>query len=99
MIIVIQSLAKRTILAYEHLHIEQGVQKMDGSLALKYARSRHGLGLEGSDFARAKRQQLVLEAVKQKLLSSSTFLNPVTITKLINELNDNITTNLSSGKC
>lgn len=80
---------------YEHLHIEQGLQTMDGSLALKYARSRHALGTEGSDFARARRQQLVLEAVKDKLLSRQTLLNPVMIGKLVNEFSQNISTNLN----
>ncbi len=81
---------------FEHLHIEAGKQKMDGSLALKYARSRHAFGIEGSDFARAKRQQIILEAVKEKLLSRQTLLNPVTIGKLINEFNKNISTNLKA---
>lgn len=81
---------------YEHLHIEKGMQTMDGSLALKYARSRHAAGGEGSDFSRAKRQQLVLEAVKDKLLSSKTLLNPVMITKLVNEFSKDISTNLNA---
>jgi len=80
---------------FEHLHIDQGSQKMSGELALKYVRSRHALGLEGSDFARAKRQQIVLEAVKEKLLSRQTLLNPVTIGKLVSEFNKNVTTNLN----
>jgi len=79
---------------FEHLHIEAGEQKMNGSFALKYARSRHSLGKEGSDFARARRQQLLLTAVKNKLLSKQVFLNPVTIGKLINEFNKNVSTNL-----
>ena len=78
---------------YEHLHLNPGLQTMNGSLALKYSRSRHAAGLEGSDFARAKRQQLVLAAVKDKLLSRQTLLNPVMIGKLINEFNKNISTN------
>jgi len=81
---------------FEHLHIEKGLQTMDGTLALKYARSRHALGVEGSDFARAHRQQLVLEAIKNKLLSTQTLLNPVIVTKIINEFNKNISTNLSA---
>jgi len=80
---------------FEHLHFDQGWQKMDGELALKYVRSRHALGIEGSDFARARRQQIVLEAVKEKLLSRQTLLNPVTIGKLINEFNKNVATNLN----
>lgn len=79
---------------YEHLHFDKGLQKMDGTTALKYARSRHALGLEGNDFARAKRQQIILEAVKEKLLSRQTLLNPVTLAKLISELNKDISTDL-----
>lgn len=79
---------------FEHLHFDAGLQKMNGSTALKYARSRHAYGLEGSDYARAKRQQLVIEAVKNKLLSASTLLNPVTIGKLVDEFNSNISTNV-----
>jgi len=80
---------------FEHLHVEKGWQTMNGSLALKYARSRHAFGVEGSDFARAKRQQLILEAVKAKLLSRQTLLNPVMVGKLLNKFNQNISTNLS----
>lgn len=81
---------------YEHLHIEKGRQTMNGSLALKYARSRHAAGGEGSDFSRARRQQLVLEAVKSKLLSNKTLLNPVMVTKLVNEFSKDISTNLNA---
>ncbi len=81
---------------FEHLHFDSGPQKMDGATALKYARSRHALGIEGSDFARAKRQQLLLEAVKEKLLSRQTLLNPSVLTKLINEFNQDVSTNLSA---
>ncbi len=81
---------------FEHLHFTAGPQKMNGALALKYARSRHALGPEGSDFARARRQQLLLEAVKEKLLSRQTLLNPVVLTKLISEFNKDVSTNLST---
>lgn len=81
---------------YEHLVIEKGLTKMNGDLALKYARSRHAYGVEGSDFARARRQQLVIEATKNKLLSKQTLLNPVTIGHLINELNTHLATDLEA---
>lgn len=80
---------------FEHLHFDKGPQTMNGAMALKYARSRHALGPEGSDFARARRQQLLLEAVKTKLLSKQTLLNPVMVSKLVNEFSQNISTNLS----
>ncbi len=80
---------------YEHLHISKGPQSMDGSVALEYVRSRHAAGIEGSDFARARRQQLILEAVRNKLFSAQTLLNPIIITKVIKELNKNVSTNLN----
>ncbi len=52
------------------LNIPAGRQHMDGNKALAYARSRHG----GTDFDRARRQQEVLYAVREKLLS----LNAIT---------------------
>ncbi|MDD3711403.1 MAG: LCP family protein [Patescibacteria group bacterium] len=79
---------------FEHLYIEKGWQKMDGELALKYARSRHALGLEGSDFARAKRQQKIIQAVKDKVLSAENLLKPAMINSVISELNEHLLFNL-----
>jgi len=53
--------------AYKTIHFEPGLQHMDGSQALEYARSR----MSTSDFDRAKRQQLVLLAIREKALSPS----------------------------
>lgn len=80
---------------YEHLYIEAGQQHFDGSTALKYVRSRHALGEEGSDFARAARQQLVIDALADKMLSFSTLLQPGKIKKIINNVQENLDTNLS----
>ncbi len=49
---------------YDPLYIPAGQQHMDGELALKYARTRHG----GSDFDRLRRQQQVIMAVRDKVL-------------------------------
>lgn len=81
---------------FEHLQVKPGTQTMDGSLALKYARSRHGVGIEGSDFARARRQQLVIEAAKNKLLSAKTLLNPVMIARLSEGFSRNVSTNIGA---
>ncbi|MCK5061088.1 LCP family protein [Candidatus Parcubacteria bacterium] len=81
---------------FEHLRIEAGLQHMDGGLALKYSRSRHALGSEGSDFARARRQQIIISAAKDKLLSRSTLLSPAKIINIINELDEHIATNLKA---
>lgn len=71
-----------------------GPEHMDGARALVFARSRHGNNGEGSDFARAKRQQLVLSALKAKILSANTLLNPVTIQKIWDSLSQHVVTNL-----
>lgn len=79
---------------FEHLHVDPGLQHMNGEQALKFARSRHGVGGEGTDFARARRQQKVLEAVREKVLSANTLLNPKKTSAIINDLQNNISTNL-----
>ena len=79
---------------YEHLHFDQGWQSMDGETALKFARSRHAAGIEGSDFARAKRQQKIMEAVKEKILGMHILFKPSMISDIINEFHEHITTNL-----
>lgn len=79
---------------FEHLYIPAGWQEMNGELALKYVRSRHASGREGSDFARAKRQQKVLEAVKDKLLSRYIIFKPLMIKNIINQVQERISTNL-----
>ena len=51
--------------AYKTIHFDAGVQHMDGQRALEYARSR----MSTSDFDRARRQQLILLAVREKALN------------------------------
>jgi LCP family protein required for cell wall assembly len=80
--------------SYQTVRFEAGPQEMDGDRALIFARSRHGNNGEGSDFARARRQQLVIEALKEKVLSFGTYTNPTTIKKLIDALSSNVRTNL-----
>ncbi|MDD5291097.1 MAG: LCP family protein [Patescibacteria group bacterium] len=79
---------------FEHLHIPAGWQKMDGELALKYVRSRHAGGAEGSDFARARRQQKVIEAAKNKFLSKNTLFRPSIITNILSEFDEHLSTNV-----
>jgi LCP family protein required for cell wall assembly len=79
---------------FEHLHFDKGVQMMNAETALKYARSRHAYGVEGTDFARARRQQKVIEALKAKSLSVSTLTNPTLIANIYSTMQDNMDTNL-----
>ena len=61
---------------YEPLQFLEGKQYMDGARALKFVRSRNAEGEEGTDLARAARQQKVIAAVKDKILSPKTLLSP-----------------------
>lgn len=79
---------------YEHLHFDEGLTKMDGETALKYVRSRHSLGEEGSDFARSKRQEKIITAFRDKIFSVDTFLNPVKFINLLTILEDSIKTDI-----
>ena len=67
---------------YETISFTKGPTHMDGATALKFVRSRHGTNNEGSDFARSARQQKVILAFRQKVLSGQTLLNPKTIINL-----------------
>ena len=79
---------------FEHLHFDQGLQHMDGETALKYARSRHAFGPEGTDFARARRQQKVILAVKNKVLSTETLFDFGTLRGLYFALAENVTSSV-----
>ncbi|MEK7068144.1 MAG: LCP family protein [Patescibacteria group bacterium] len=78
---------------FEYLHLEKGWQKMDGELALKYVRSRHAGGVEGSDFARSRRQQKVLQAVKDKVLNLHILFKPRLINNILTALEEHVSTN------
>ncbi len=80
---------------FEILSFQEGWIKMDGETALKFVRSRHGTNGEGSDFARAARQQKVLLALRDKVLSASTLFNPSRVVRLFQDLQKNIETNIT----
>ncbi len=79
---------------FQTVSFQKGIQVMDGKTALTYARSRHGNNGEGSDFARSKRQQQILLALKEKVLSTQTLTNPIKIKNIIETLDTHITTNM-----
>jgi LCP family protein required for cell wall assembly len=79
----------------ETVSFTEGWAHMDGATALKFARSRHGSNGEGSDFARAARQQKMLLAVKDKALSLGVLLNPAKLNRVLGTIQDNVDTNLT----
>ncbi|HEU0050563.1 MAG TPA: LCP family protein [Patescibacteria group bacterium] len=74
---------------------KQGIQHMSGSTALVFVRSRHGNNGEGSDFARSRRQQIVMLAVRNKLLSLGTISDPQKLAALWSAVANHIQTDLS----
>ncbi len=78
---------------YQTIHFTAGWQHMDGATSLKYVRTRHGNNGEGTDFARSKRQQKVLEALREKFFSISTLLNPAVVTNALSTLGKHVQTN------
>ncbi|KKP80225.1 MAG: hypothetical protein UR78_C0002G0011 [Candidatus Moranbacteria bacterium GW2011_GWF2_35_39] len=82
--------------SYETFELKKGFHHLDGATALKYARMRHND--PKSDFGRAKRQQQVMQAIKNKIFSTGTLLNPVAINQLLNTLGENVKTNIASSE-
>lgn len=79
--------------SYETFEIKKGWQTLDGATALKYVRERHN-DPEG-DFGRAKRQQQVIQAIKDKAFSLGTFFNIFTISDVFTALNESVQTDMS----
>ncbi len=80
------------------LTFEQGPQHMNGERALQFARSRHGNNGEGSDFARSKRQQKILIAVKNKILNWKTLANPNRLYNIYDNVKNHIQTNIKPSQ-
>jgi len=70
--------------------IKPGPQHMNGTIALRYARSRKST----SDFDRAARQQLVIAALREKALALSTLTNPVKLSQLIDAVGSHLKTDI-----
>lgn len=70
---------------WESVYFPAGHQFLTAERALKFARSRKA----SSDFARARRQQIVITAVKDRILSSDTLMNPQKVYSLIQAFKKN----------
>lgn len=83
---------------YQQIHFEAGRQIMNGETALKFVRSRNAEGEEGTDFARAQRQQRLILAVKNRILSPGYLRDPRNIIRLYRVCTANIQTDIPGGK-
>lgn len=81
--------------SYQTFEIKKGPHHLDGSTALKFVRVRHNAG---GDFGRAKRQQQVIEAAKEKFFKrrglgeSLDFFN-----EMLKIVADNVKTDITIG--
>src|SRR3990167_9787683 len=82
---------------YETIHFEKGLQIMDGETSLKFARSRNAEGDEGTDFARSRRQQKIILATSQRVLSGKILLSPKTLLKLWETVRTSTETDLTDS--
>jgi LCP family protein required for cell wall assembly len=73
--------------SYERIEIPQGVQKLDGHLALAYSRTRN----QDSDYFRMNRQRCVIEAMMEQADPTSLMLN---FGKLADVVKDSVTTDI-----
>lgn len=74
-----------------YIDFQPGLQKLDGSELLKYARFRHDAE---SDFGRVRRQQQVISAVKDEMISLKGIAK---LPKMLGTIQPYIDTNLGSG--
>ncbi len=77
---------------YDPLILRAGLQHLDGQTALKFARTRHG----DNDFERARRQQMVIYALRDRVLDGN--MLPTLVVQspsLFAALADNVYTGLS----
>jgi LCP family protein required for cell wall assembly len=76
----------------EEFYIQVGQHHLDGATALKYARTRHG----DSDFNRAQRQQDILFAIRDQVLTTYGFTQLIqNAPGLYATVSDSITTNMT----
>lgn len=86
--------------------IANGKQHLNGETALKLVRSRNdptydgriAYGLPNGDFDRTENQRKVVQALLAKATTLSTLANPAKLTKLLESLSGNVTSNFSVGQ-
>ncbi len=76
---------------FEPFIIEAGPRHLDGSTALKYARSRH----TSSDFGRSARQQQLLSAMAHKAKEDGVLKDAGAITSFMNIMKENVVTTMT----
>ena len=82
---------------YQTVTFLSGMQHMDGARALIYARSRHADGDEGSDFARSRRQQEILLAIKDRMFQLQPWFHITRASHMYTSFESAMTTDMDVG--
>ena len=82
---------------YETVVFSEGENHMDGVTALKFVRSRHSVGDEGTDFARSNRQQQVISSLRQKIITPGFLLDQKKVDALLNIISKNLKSNIPAN--
>lgn len=77
---------------------KQGPEHMDGRRALIFARSRHAAGEEGTDFARSARQQKIIQAAKEKVVTLNIVADVGKVNGLFSIIGNHFHTNMTPGQ-
>jgi polyisoprenyl-teichoic acid--peptidoglycan teichoic acid transferase len=80
--------------SWTEVKFDKGLQHMDGERAIRYSRAREATdnSNEGTDFARSRRQRLVMEAFKSKLFQPAGLMH---MTALLGVASSHVDTNYS----
>lgn len=84
--------APETLECGGNFSLPQGINTLNGDTALCYVRARSN----SNDFERARRQQQVLRAMKEKALSLGTLTDFAKVNAILESLGNNATTNLEA---
>ncbi len=76
--------------------LKAGNQHMNGTIALRYARSRKGSA--SGDYDRAARQQLIIGALKRKTMEISTLTNPIKLSGLFDSVGGHVKTDMQPNE-
>lgn len=79
---------------YTKLSLSAGMHTLSGMAALKFLRTRHGVG-DGSDLGRISNQQIFLSALMRKVKSDSVLTNPLALYSLAKAVTSNMTLSTS----
>ncbi len=82
--------------SYIQVHFDAGMQHMNGERAIEYARARKSLDnpIEGTDFARSARQQILIKAIVAKMTQVSSWPH---LFGALDALQTSLYTNLSAS--